>query len=159
MQIKVENRTFEEKKIMYMRVVLKHEEMFSTSMFFMKIGLHMFQAGGHGPGTSFKRLTFADEENVELEICIEVDELFEESEDGNIKAAIMPKMSGKYVIGLHKGPRNLPEDIGVSYAKVRQYIIDNNLDYTGEPIIQLNLNNIHEVPEDDLLTEILFPIN
>ena len=157
-EIKIENRNFEEQKVMYVKVKLKHEQMFDTAPFFMKIGLHLFKTDGRGPGFSFVRLVAADEEYVELEICIEVEELVEESDDKSIKAAIIPAFSGKYAVGIHKGARHKIEDIGASYSNMQKYIKDNNLKHSGEPIIQLNLNNVHQVPEEDLLTELLFPI-
>ncbi|MCL1924564.1 MAG: GyrI-like domain-containing protein [Defluviitaleaceae bacterium] len=158
MQITIENRTFEKQNIMYMPVTLKHEEMFDTARFFMKIGMQLFQTGGRGSGASFIRWVGTNEDFVDLEICIQVEELVEESEDGSIKAAIFEESIGKYAVGLHKGARKLPEDIGAAYTKMQAYLVENNLQYTGAPIIQFNLNNIHQVPEDELLTELLFPV-
>lgn len=62
--------------------------------------------------------------------------------------------AGQYVSLMHHGPYGqLPE----TYAALTTYIQDRALHITGAPF-ELYLNNPQEVPEDQLLTEVCFPV-
>lgn len=73
-------------------------------------------------------------------------------EDPFMEVKTLPECEVVSVI--YKGPY---ENIGVAYSKIYSYAAENNLKLIG-PDRSLYLNNPNEVKEDDLMTEIQYPV-
>jgi tRNA-Thr(GGU) m(6)t(6)A37 methyltransferase TsaA len=74
------------------------------------------------------------------------------NEDERVKIKIMPKH--KVLFTLHKGSY---AEIGPIYAEMMQNIVGGKYEMIGAPR-EAYLNNPGEVPENELLTEVIFPV-
>lgn len=72
--------------------------------------------------------------------------------DERVKIKIMPKH--KILSAIHKGPY---EEIGSVYAEMMQYIIESGQEMIGAPR-EVYINTPGEVPDEELLTEVIFPV-
>ena len=72
--------------------------------------------------------------------------------DGEIN--IVELLEHRVLATVHKGPYST---ISESYKKMAEYSIENNYDIIGSPK-EIYFNSPHEVPEEELLTEIQFPV-
>lgn len=73
-------------------------------------------------------------------------------DDGRVKIKIMPKH--KIVSTVHKGPY---VEIAPVYAEMMQHIMGGKYEMIGAPR-EAYLNTPREVPENELLTEVIFPV-
>lgn len=76
----------------------------------------------------------------------------EAKEDEHVNIKIMPKH--KTISTLFKGPY---QEICPVYAEIMQYIMEGKYEMIGAPR-EAYLNNPQEVPENELLTEVIFPV-
>lgn len=72
--------------------------------------------------------------------------------DGRVKIKMMPKH--KILSAIHKGPY---AEIGSMYAEMMQYIIKSGYEMIGAPR-EAYINTPGEVPDNELLTEVIFPV-
>lgn len=72
--------------------------------------------------------------------------------DERVKIKIMPKH--KILSAIHKGPY---AEIGSVYAEMMQHIIENGYEMIGAPR-EAYINTPREVPDNELLTEVVFPV-
>ncbi len=72
--------------------------------------------------------------------------------DERVKIKIMPKH--KILSAIHKGPY---EEIGSVYAEMTQYVIESGHEMIGAPR-EAYINTQDEVPDKELLTEVIFPV-
>jgi effector-binding domain-containing protein len=70
------------------------------------------------------------------------------------KIEVVELLSHHVLYKIHKGSYNT---LGNSYKKLADYSIENNYDIIGSPK-EIYYNNPFEVEEDELLTEIQFPV-
>ncbi|MCL1935619.1 MAG: GyrI-like domain-containing protein [Defluviitaleaceae bacterium] len=169
MEFKIETRKLPAKKVIYMPVTLSHEEMRDTGRYFMKLGIHAFTYGIKATGVSFIIFTGETKDSVDLEICFEVEEFPEEGNKLEVDGLddYVPKMAGeiqqkeleqvekKYAVGYHKGSR---KEMPKVYTEMGAWFKENGLERSGEPLVEVYLNNSHQVPEKELLTELMWPI-
>lgn len=78
--------------------------------------------------------------------------LGEASEQGKVKIKDMPAQDVLYA--LHKGPYN---EVGLVYEVLMNKIMEDGYQMVGAPI-EIYFNSPMEVSEDELLTEIQFPV-
>lgn len=74
------------------------------------------------------------------------------NDDGSIKIKILPKH--KIISTVHKGPY---AEIAPVYAEMMQHIMSGKYEMIGAPR-EAYLNNPREVSENELLTEVIFPV-
>jgi len=74
------------------------------------------------------------------------------SEEGEIK--VVELLEHRVISIVHKGSY---EKLNESYKEMVEYSIKNNYDIIGSPK-EVYINSPHEVPENELLTEIQFPV-
>ncbi|KZX15267.1 DNA gyrase inhibitor [Methanobrevibacter cuticularis] len=74
------------------------------------------------------------------------------SEEGEIK--IVDLLEHRVLFTMHKGSY---KDLPNSYKEMVEYSIKNDYDIIGSPK-EIYFNSPHEVPEEELLTEIQFPV-
>ena len=153
MDFKIEERAFNTQKIIYIPVTLPHDDMRDTGRFFMKLGIHTFQNSGKATGLTFIHYINETESTIDMEICFEVDELMPETEE--IKAKEINIRSGKYAVAYHQGSR---KELPGVYVKMQEWFKEQGLERSGDPLIELYLNNSHQVTEKELLTQLLWPI-
>jgi tRNA-Thr(GGU) m(6)t(6)A37 methyltransferase TsaA len=72
--------------------------------------------------------------------------------DAKVKIKIIPKH--KTISTIFKGPY---QEIGPVYAEIMQHIMEGKYEMIGAPR-EAYLNNPTEVPENELLTEVIFPV-
>ncbi|GAA5818692.1 MAG: DNA gyrase inhibitor [Methanobrevibacter sp. CfCl-M3] len=91
------------------------------------------------------------------DIGIEVSEDTEvtgHSHENTDKVQVVELLSHKVLYKIHKGSYETLDD---SYKKLAKYAVENNYDIVGSPK-EIYFNNPYEVEEDELLTEIQFPV-
>jgi effector-binding domain-containing protein len=91
-------------------------------------------------------------EEMVYDMGIPVSEDTELSDNGEIK--VVELLEHKVLSTMHKGSYN---NIAKSYKEMADYSIKNNYDIIGSPK-EIYFNSPHEVGEDELLTEIQFPV-
>jgi effector-binding domain-containing protein len=91
-------------------------------------------------------------EEMVYDMGIPVSKDTELSDEGEIK--IVELLEHRVLSTVHKGSyKELPG----SYKAMAEYSIENNYDIIGSPK-EVYFNSPHEVPEEELLTEIQFPV-
>ena len=91
-------------------------------------------------------------EEMVYDMGIPVSKDTELSEEGEIK--VVDLLEHKVLSTMHKGSYN---DLSKSYAEMAEYSIKNKYDVIGSPK-EIYFNSPHEVSENELLTEIQFPV-
>lgn len=74
--------------------------------------------------------------------------------EGNDEINIVELLEHRVLAILHKGSYT---SLNESYKEMVEFSIKNNYDIIGSPK-EIYFNNPHEVPEEELLTEIQFPV-
>jgi len=92
-----------------------------------------------------------EEGNADIEVVIPVAEKIEDTDE--VKCYALP--GGKMAKTVHKGPY---EDCGLTYEKLFLWLGENGKEIVG-PTREAYLNDPHEVPPEDILTEIYAPID
>ena len=152
-EFKIEEKTYDAENVIYMQISVPYEEMRDAYRFFMKLGIHVFSNGGRAPGPCFFRYTNETPESIDMEVCLVVDGPLPETEEIFYKE--LPKYSGKFAIGYCKGPyTQLPN----AYADMKEWFVSEGLVRTGEPMIERFLNYRPHMDENELLTELIWPI-
>ena len=114
---------------------------------------YILQNGGEITG-SFVRYT--DDRRLkikDMEICFSVKELLPAS--GDIKAKVIPKTAAKMARGIHKGSY---EGLAAFHEEMDQWFNEQGLRRASAPIWEIYINSPDDVSEEELLTEILQPI-
>ncbi|MEA4956215.1 hypothetical protein SDC9_03604 [bioreactor metagenome] len=93
-----------------------------------------------------------DPEEMVYDMGIPISKDTELSEEGEIK--VVELLEHRVLSTIHKGSY---ETLKQSYEKMVEYSIKNNYDIIGSPK-EVYINSPHEVPENELLTEIQFPV-
>lgn len=91
-------------------------------------------------------------EEMIYDMGIPVAEDTELSEEGEIK--VVDLLEHRVLSLTHKGPY---KDLSNDYKEMVEYSIKNNYDIIGSPK-EIYYNSPHEVPEEELITEIQFPV-
>jgi AraC family transcriptional regulator len=88
------------------------------------------------------------------ELVYEIGASFEGSakDEGNVQIKIIPEHT--VLAAMHKGPYT---EVGPVIHGLAEYAVENGYDIIG-PVTEVYLNNPNEVPEDELLTEVRFPV-
>ncbi|MDR1820527.1 MAG: GyrI-like domain-containing protein [Methanobrevibacter sp.] len=76
------------------------------------------------------------------------------SHENTGKVQVVELLAHKVLYKIHKGSYETLDD---SYKKLANYAVENNYDIIGSPK-EIYFNNPYEVEEDELLTEIQFPV-
>jgi effector-binding domain-containing protein len=74
--------------------------------------------------------------------------------EGNDEINVVELIEHRVLATVHKGSYST---LNESYKEMVDYSIKNNYDIIGSPK-EIYFNNPHEVPEEELLTEIQFPV-
>ena len=148
--MKIELKTIEEKQIAYIAQTGPAEEMgilFGEILtWVMKKGLRMV-----GPPLSI----YPNPEKVapgEMEYEAGVPIVGEVGEEGRIRIKKIPAQ--QILAAIHKGPYKEIEPV---YKAIMEYIMKNGYEIVGAPM-EIYLNNPREVSENELLTEVQFPV-
>ena len=91
------------------------------------------------------------EENADIEVALPVAGKLD-LDNTSITACTLPAV--KVVSAIYKGPY---QGVEVAFTKLFEYMAENNLEMAG-PSRELFLNDPHEVPEEDLLSEVQIPV-
>jgi len=150
---KIENRIFEDEKIIYVQLSLPYEEMRDAYKSFMKLGIHVFSHQGRNTGPCYVKYINETPESIDVEVCLAVAELLPETEE--VKTALVARYEGKFAIGTCRGAYN---DIPGAYAKMKDAFDAAGLQLSGEPMIERYLNYRPHMPENELITELIWPI-
>jgi len=154
MEFTVEYKDFPATKVIYLPVTVPYEEMRDFKRFFMKLGIHLFLNGAKkATGISFIRYVGESETTIDMEICLEVTEFLRESKE--IKCKELASFSGKYAVAKHKGSRDRLPGI---YTEMSKWFKEQGLIHSGGNMIEYYFNTSRHVPEEELLTELLWPI-
>lgn len=152
-EIKIEEQNSREMNVMYVPVTLPKDQMRDTARFFMKLGIHTHQTGGKSTGIAFIIYIAQRENEVDLEVCFELEELVAETDE--IKAKVIPAWEGKFLVGRHTGSRSeLPE----VYKQMGIYVAENGVALADGIKMDFYLNNAHQVPESQLITHVFWPV-
>ncbi len=93
-----------------------------------------------------------DPEEMVYDMGIPISKDTELSEEGEIK--VVELLEHRVLSTIHKGSYEI---LNQTYEKMVEYSIKNNYDIIGSPK-EVYINSPHEVPENELLTEIQFPV-
>lgn len=115
-----------------------------------EIMAYMGRKGINLSGRAFALYHNTDMENLDIEIGWTIDQ--DDSGEGRIKFRVIP--GGKVVYELHKGPYSTMEN---AYNKVMAFIKEKGIK-TTEWMYEVYLNSPENTPEEELKTEIYFPI-
>lgn len=116
-----------------------------------EIMAYMGRKGINLSGRAFALYHNTDMENLDIEIGWTIDQ--DDSGEGRIKFRVIP--GGKVVYALHKGPYSTLEN---AYNKVMAFIKEKGIK-TTEWMYEVYLNSPENTPEEELKTEIYFPIS
>jgi AraC family transcriptional regulator len=100
----------------------------------------------------YTSLENTDPENMIYDMGIPVSKETELSEEGEIK--VVDLLEHRVLSTTHKGSY---KELSKSYKEMVEHSIKNNYDIIGSPK-EIYFNSPHEVQEEDLLTEIQFPV-
>lgn len=152
-EIKIEDQSAREMNVLYIPVTLPKEQLRDTARFFMKLGIYTHQSGGKSTGVAFVRRLAEREDGVELQVCLELEELIAETDD--IKTQVIPAWEGKFMVARHTGSRS---ELPAVYEKMVKN--GKELDVTFEDGVKLDfyLNTTHQVPEAELITHVFWPV-
>lgn len=148
----IEEKDFPERHFMYIKKTVPYEEMRDLKWFHMKLGIYAFTRRAKPTYEVFVRYTEETKETITLEVCFGVEELLKESK--HIKAMTIPAHRAKLAIAYHKGPR---EFIPGVYGEFGKWFAEQGLERTG-PMLEYMLNSPREVPQEELLTQLHWPI-
>jgi len=148
--MEIELKTIEEKQIVYIAQTGPAEEMgvlFGEVLAWaMKKGLQMA-----GPPLSiYPNPEKVSPEEMEYEAGVPI--VGEVREEGRIKTKKIPAQ--QVLATIHKGPYRKIEPV---YKALVEYIMKNGYEIIGAPM-EIYLNDPGEVSEDELLTEVQFPV-
>ena len=88
------------------------------------------------------------------ELVYEIGASFEGSanDEGNVQVKIIPEHT--VLAAMHKGPYT---EVGPVIHGIAEYAVKNGYDIIG-PVTEIYLNNPNEVPENELIIEVRFPV-
>lgn len=117
---------------------------------FMAVINHIWELGEQPTGDAFVGYFNLDMDHLQLEIGFPVAKPLPGK--GEIEAGTIP--AGKQVTCLYKGPyMQMP----AAYEEIQAWIASNGYTPIG-PVYECYLNSPEEVPETELLTRIIFPV-
>ncbi len=111
---------------------------------------HLVELGEQPSGAPFTAYFNMDMQNLDVEIGFPVDRKIPGKE--TIQSSEMP--GGKYASCLHKGPYS---EITHAYEAINKFLQENSLQPTGV-VYEFYLNKPDEVSQEELLTQIEFPL-
>ena len=152
-EINIEDQSSREMQVMYVPVTLLKGQLRDTARFFMKLGIHTHQAGGKATGIAFIRYVAERGNEVDLEVCLELEELITETDE--IKGKTIPAWEGKFMVARHTGSRS---ELPVVYEKMVEYAQTSQASLAEGIKIDFYLNTAHQVPESKLITHVFWPV-
>jgi effector-binding domain-containing protein len=117
---------------------------------FGKIAEYLEQQGHYPVGAPFTVYHNMDMQDLDISIGLPVAEAPEGRDD--ITVSEIPE--GEYASCLHQGPYS---EIGPAYDALSRWVTEQGREPSG-PAYELYLNDPGELPEDELQTQILFPL-
>lgn len=154
MEFEVEARILPSTPVMFTARSLPYDRIREIGKDFGAITKYVARNGGKITGSFIRYVGECTMENMNMEICFSVERLLPEC-DG-IMAKIIPENECKTARGIHKGSY---EGLAMFYIEMDKWFNAQGLIHAAEPMWEIYLNNPAEVSEDDLLTEILWPIS
>ena len=152
-EIKIENQSSREMKVIYVPITLPKTDLRDTARYFMKLGIHTHQTGGQATGIAFIRYLAERENEIDLEVCLELEEWVAETDE--IKAKIIPAWEGAFMIARHTGSRS---ELPAVYEKMLAYGKESGTAFKDDVKIDFYLNTAHQVPESQLITHVFWPV-
>lgn len=158
-EFKLEERTFEPQKVIYLNATIPNDELlltFNTLSYFIKLPLHLFDVGmDPAIATGETYMKFLNDLGTETEVEVFMPVSVAVPEGNGVSFKEVEGYSGTFVTAYHTGPRN---DLPKIYEDALAWIEEAGHKLSEEPIVLNLINNKHMVPESQLLTEIVFPI-
>ncbi len=153
MEFQVLTKTIPETPVMMISRTLPYARVQEISQDFDALFGYILQKGGEITGSFLRYVGECTMESMNMEICIAVKTLLPPS--GDIQALTLPALKATMAQGMYKGPYT---GLNAFYEKMDAWFKAQGLPYGEAPMWEIYLNNPAETPEEELLTEILFPI-
>ena len=158
-QIKLEERTFGAHQVIYLNTTVPNEDLlipFNMLSFLIKLPLHLFDKGMDpiiATGATYVKFLKNLGTETEVEVCMPVSAVVPEGNGVFYKE--VEATTGTFVTAYHDGPRNT---LGEIFENTVNFIQEQGKSLRTAPIILSLPNNKHMVPEEQLNTEIIFPV-
>ncbi|MCL2083327.1 MAG: GyrI-like domain-containing protein [Oscillospiraceae bacterium] len=121
---------------------------------YCKLWRYVAGQGKEVAGAPYCRYTNANEDYTQFDIELGVPVNEEIPDSGEF--FMSQTYEGKALAGTHKGPYSTLE---TAYCAIMDYAKENSIALTANDCYDYYLNNPGETPEDELLTQVVFPIN
>lgn len=151
--LKIEERTFPAEEIIFVEETYLFEEMRDAYKAFMRLGVHAYEHQGKMTGPCFFRYIGETQESITVEVCLSIEGELPEGE--LVKYRHIPEHTARFAVGTFVGAY---DDIPKAYALMKEEFTSLNLERTGEPMIERFLNYRPNMPKNELITELLWPI-
>ncbi len=152
MNFEIKTKKFEDINVMYIFQSLSMENIEEMGKAFEKAAAYVMQHGGEISG-SFTLYGECTEEIMNMDCCIAVKKLLPES--GEIKAKTVPGGEFTAACTVHKGSYS---ELGKTWEGLMEWISKEGYSFDNKPMREIYINMPMQVPENELLTEIIIPI-
>lgn len=146
-------KTFEDTNVMYISKSLTMEQWGEIGPAFTALVTYGMQQNGGEILGSFMLYNECTETRMDVDCCIEVKSLLPES--GEIKAKVVPGGSFFAARAVHEGPYS---GLTQTWEDLMKWVEQEGCVFESVPMREIYLNMPMEVPENELLTEIIAPV-
>ncbi len=153
MNFEIKQKLIESQNVMYISKSLPHEKLHEVGIYFDKVMQYIISNGGEITGSFLRYVDNSTMQLMNLEICIAVKSFLPENDE--IKSKTIEETNEIMACGILKGSYS---GLGEFYKQMDDFIRAQGKTYADGAMWEIYLNNPANVPEDELLTEILIPV-
>ena len=146
-------RSFPAEHVIYTTITLPFNELRDAYKEFMKLGIHLFTNGGRAAGPCYMRYINETAHDSTIEVCLVIEAPMPET--GDIKYRETPPYEGHFATAYCKGPYNA---LPAAYGEFGTWFVNSGHMRKPEPMIERFINYRPHMDENELLTELIWPI-